>query len=262
MLEYLKNERGFLHKSAFTAFFVDLGNDIVEAIFNPSRGPTASGETSFAGTDIQNLPPGPGTSPGVQVSLTSDILPIDLGGGQPVGFSLAGLGQQLVSDIGIPFLASQILPRTPAIIPVASVGPRVPIDPFGPFPDPVTGRTVGAQQTALVAPMLGGLRAARQGISALLSLAGAKIGRRITRSNAVGLVKRIGLEAAAIALGLSIAEMATVVASAPTRRARGISASDVKRTKRTLRKINSIACQLKDVVGSRSTFGRKKAVCK
>ena len=262
MFEYLKNEKGFLHKSAFTAFFVDLGTDVWQAITNPSPGP--KGGDAFLDPVEQQIelqtPPG-GLSPGVTVDVTK-ILPVGLGGGPPVGFSLANLGQQLISDVAIPFIAASVIPRPAAIMPVSFDTQLGPIDPFGPFTETVQAGS-GVQQVALIRPgMMGGMAAARGAIAAMLKLASAKIGRRITRSSVVSLVKRIGLQAAALALGLSVAEMASIVASAPARRARGISASDVKRTKRTLRKINSIACQLKDTIGTRATFGRKKAVCK
>ena len=263
MFEYLKNEKGFLHKSAFTAFFVDTATEIWEAITNPSPGP--KGGDAFLDPVSQQIelqtPPG-GLSPGITVDVTK-ILPVGLGGGQPVGFSLASFGQQLLTDVGIPFISQAVLGRTPAIMPVSSVRTIGPVDPFGPFVDNMQAGT-GVSQVALRLPgaAVGGFAAARGAISALLKLASMKIGRRMTRASAVSLVKRIGIEAAALALGLSIVEMASIVASAPSRRSRGISASDVKRTKRTLRKINSIACQLKETVGSRASFGRKKAVCK
>lgn len=76
-------------------------------------------------------------------------------------------------------------------------------------------------------------------------------GQFVSRKKAVALAKRVGIEAAALGLGITVLEMAEMVATAPTRRARGISASDIRRTKSTLRKVCTISKQFADVKTAR-----------
>lgn len=83
------------------------------------------------------------------------------------------------------------------------------------------------------------------------------IGRRVTPKNAIRLIKRVGIEAAAVALGITVAELAQYTLEAPSYRRRGISSADIRRTRATLRKIGSIACQVKEVTGA-ANFGRKR----
>ena len=243
-------------------FFVELG----EALINPSPGPR--GDEPFVdpvSRDIElNTPPG-GLDPGITIPADlSTLLPVGYGGTPTVPFSLSSLGQafgrSLITDIGIPFLASRVLPRPPAIMPVSSQ--RVRIDPFGPFPDQAGLSTPAAMRVPLAG--VGALALSARGlIQNLLRRASENIGKRITRKNAIALIKRVGIDAAALALGLSVLEMAQIVASEPSRRMRGISGGDIKRTRRTLRKINNLACTLREFCGSgRTSIGRKRAVCK
>ncbi len=244
----------------------DFFEDIGAALINPSPGPRG-GETFVdpVSRDVElNTPPG-GLEPGITVPADLGlILPIGLGGTPAVPFSLSNLaqsfGRSLVQDIGVPWLASRILPGSPAIMPVSS--DRVRIDPFGPFPDQAGLST----QARLVGPAagVGALALSARGlIQNLLRRASENIGKRITRKNAIALIKRVGIDAAALALGLTVLEMAQIVASEPSRRMRGISGGDIKRTRRTLRKINNLACTLREFCGTgRTSIGRKKAVCK
>ena len=243
-------------------FFVDLG----EAIINPSPGPRG-GEQFVDPVERQaelQTPPG-GLEPGITVPADlSQLLPVGLGGTPTVPFSLSSLGQSfarsLVTDIAVPYLASRILPGSPAIMPV-STSQR--IDPYGAFPDQAG---LSARQVRTVAPLagVGALALSARGlIQNLLRRASENIGKRITRKNAIALIKRVGIDAAALALGLTVLEMAQIVASEPSRRMRGISGGDIKRTRRTLRKINNLACTLREFCGSgRTSIGRKKAVCR
>ena len=243
-------------------FFVE----VYEAIIEPSPGPRG-GEPFVdpVSRDIElNTPPG-GLEPGITVPADlSTLLPVGYGGVLPVPFSLANLGQAfartLVSDIAVPWIASRVLPGNPAIMPVA--GPPQRIDTYGSFPDQAGLSNVAGLRVPLAG--VGALALSARGlIQNLLRRASENIGKRITRKNAISLIKRVGIDAAALALGLTVLEMAQIVASEPSRRMRGISGGDIKRTRRTLRKINNLACTLREFCGSgRTSIGRKKAVCK
>jgi histone H3/H4 len=74
-----------------------------------------------------------------------------------------------------------------------------------------------------------------------------KAGRYFPMAKVKNLVRQVGLDAAAVALGITVADLATSYADAKTtrRRGRGISAADVRRTCRTLGQINRIQAKVK-----------------
>ena len=72
----------------------------------------------------------------------------------------------------------------------------------------------------------------------VLAKAKAATGRRVTRKSLFYAAKHCGLQLAAASHGLTMAELCQVVAMGPPRRrARGISAADLRRTRQTLGKI-------------------------
>lgn len=75
----------------------------------------------------------------------------------------------------------------------------------------------------------------------------------VSRKKAAALAKGIGIDAAAVALGITAVEMAELVLedSKRPRRAKGISGSDIKRTKRTIGTICRITKQFADVKSAR-----------
>ena len=79
-------------------------------------------------------------------------------------------------------------------------------------------------------------------------------GTFISRKKMVALAKRVGIEAAALALGITVVQLAESIATTPTRRRRGISAADIRRTRSTLRKVCVLTNDLKAVTG-------RKRVC-
>lgn len=84
-------------------------------------------------------------------------------------------------------------------------------------------------------------------------------GKYLTNRKVVALAKRIGLEAAAAALGISvlnIAQMIATDASRPTRRRRGITWRELNTTRRTMRRLASMSCY----VSKAPT--RRKASCR
>lgn len=88
-------------------------------------------------------------------------------------------------------------------------------------------------------------------------------GKTVTRKNAVALAKRIGVDAAALALGISAAELASAIAEhhARPRRSRGtITRKDLQTVRRTSRKLNSALCALASI--PRPTVRRAARACK
>lgn len=81
-------------------------------------------------------------------------------------------------------------------------------------------------------------------ITELLGIASEQIGRRITASQVLALVRDLGLAAAALALGLTETQTAQVIAARPRRRRRGITAASIATTRRTIRQVSSIQRQL------------------
>lgn len=88
-------------------------------------------------------------------------------------------------------------------------------------------------------------------------------GKVVSRKNAVALAKRIGVDAAAVALGISAAELASAIAEhhARPRRSRGsITRKDLATVRRTSRKLNSALCALASI--PRPSMRRATRVCK
>lgn len=84
------------------------------------------------------------------------------------------------------------------------------------------------------------------------------VGRRVNRSTIGRLIRAVGPAAAGTALGLSLDELAQMQATSPARRSRGISARDLRRTRRTLRKFSRFNCMIKEACSD----VRKPCSCK
>ena len=86
-------------------------------------------------------------------------------------------------------------------------------------------------------------------------------GRFINRRSVVSIAKRIGIDAAAVGLFITAAEVAELIvedAAAP-RRVRGITGADIRATRRTLGKIRSIERQLSGICPPRRAPARRSA---
>ncbi len=68
--------------------------------------------------------------------------------------------------------------------------------------------------------------------------------KKIVRS-----AKQCGIELAAATFGLTVLQVCFLIAQPPTRRARGISAADLRRTRSTIRKVGNIQRDLKRLSG-------------
>lgn len=123
---------------------------------------------------------------------------------------------------------------------------------------PGTGVSLASQLGAgpLVSSVVRTAAATGGGLVKLAGAAGRSIwkvvlpsGKIVTRKNAVALARRIGLESAAVALGISAVEMAGAIAEESTRRrrGRGITGRDIAVVRRTARKLNSAACALASI---------------
>lgn len=70
-------------------------------------------------------------------------------------------------------------------------------------------------------------------------------GQWVSKKSMIDLAKRIGIDAAALALGITVVELAEAIATQPRRRRRGISAADLRTTRRTIRNVTNIGKDLK-----------------
>lgn len=190
---------------------------------------------------------GPPPSANMPTTMGRTGMPFNLSSFMPQVTGPGGFASQVLREVAIPALAQRFLPRQAAPAP-------------GPAMMPVPASMPGATPTAAGVGAMA--RGAAAGVRMILAKASAWLGRRVTRKNVVALTKRIGIEATAVALGLTIFEVATVIATTPARRARGISAGDVKRTKRTLRKLSSLACNFQEYCSTSKSLPRRKKVCR
>lgn len=91
----------------------------------------------------------------------------------------------------------------------------------------------------------GGNGAGKSQISIILAKARAATGGPVTRNKIIDAAKSCGLELAANTFGLDLREVCMVVVKGRTRRRRGISAADIRRTKRTIGFASKIRKDLK-----------------
>lgn len=82
-------------------------------------------------------------------------------------------------------------------------------------------------------------------ISAILAKARAATGGPVTRNRIIDSAKVCGLEVTAQTFGLAVTEVCMVVVKGRTRRRRGVSAADIRRTKRTIHFASKIRKDLK-----------------
>jgi len=150
---------------------------------------------------------------------------------QPVQFQ----PQQLTSIVPVPF----------------SAGPQrfPPPRDFGTAGFGVQRQRVGfAGPIARMAlPLFGAGVGAGAVISDILQRARENSGQRVTKNRIIDSARACGIELTADTFGLSETDVCKVIVAGRSRRRRGVSAADVRRTKRTLRFVRSIKKDLKAV---------------
>ncbi len=186
------------------------GVDSVVTAFGSAFGGRATAESAFGSGEFGGaFPP---VSTGTSV------------GPQTAAFDATGFGQA----------AGRVITALPQILGRAPIGPVAQI----PF--------LGDRVALPPAPPAGGQRVTKR--QAILSQArffspGATA-KKIVRS-----AKQCGIELAAATFGLTVLQVCFLIAQPPTRRARGISAADLRRTRSTIRKVGNIQRDLKRLSG-------------
>ncbi len=177
----------------------------VESVIGAFGGSPASGITAAQQGALSGGFGGPVTSTGTSV-------------GPPVIDVTGGVGQAGFGGAVIP-AARAVIPR---ILPalgagaIAETGARMLL---GPAPPPRT-QTMTRKQFILATA-----RAFQPGATT----------KKIIRT-----ARQCGIELAAGTFGISITDVCFLISTPPTRRSRGISAADVRRTRATMRKVNAL----------------------
>jgi len=143
----------------------------------------------------------------------------------PISISVGQPSPQFAQ--GRPFAPSSIVPTPLGILaPVARVG--------------------GAIATGLgIASLFSGNGNGKSPISIILAKAREFTGGAVTRNKIIDAAKACGIETAAATFGLDVREICLVVVKGRSRRRRGISAADIRRTKRTIGFASKIRKDLK-----------------
>ena len=110
----------------------------------------------------------------------------------------------------------------------------------------LTGGIVG-QVGRLAGGMFGAGVAAGTIVSEILQRARENSGQRVTKNKIIDSARACGIELTAQTFGISETDVCKVIVAGRSRRRRGVSAADVRRTKRTLRFVRSIKKDLKAV---------------
>lgn len=126
----------------------------------------------------------------------------------------------------------------------------------GPRPTGATGTSIvslgGAVGPQFLGAKMPGLVGGAVGLgvsllSEILFRAKESTGRRVTKREIIQAAKVCGIELAAQSFGLSEIDICRVIAAGAPRRRRGISAADMRRTRSTIRKVNTIRKDLKQL---------------
>ncbi len=156
------------------------------------------------------------------------VVPQDLRGGlPPISSAQAGTSVGPLIDVAVTAIP-------PIIAAVQAVRQNPAVGGFG-TPQIGTGRTSvagrGLQTMTRKQFILATARAANPGATA----------KKIIRS-----ARLCGLELAAVTFGLNVLDVCFLIAQPATRRARGISAADLRRTRATVRKVHNIEADFRE----------------
>ena len=138
-----------------------------------------------------------------------------------------------------------------SIVPVPVNVPRIGFAPSSRLAGGGGTRTLVGGITGSVArgalSMFGAGVAAGSIVSEILQRARENSGQRVTKNKIIDSARACGIELTAQTFGLSESDVCKVIVAGRSRRRRGVSAADVRRTKRTLRFVRSIKKDLKAV---------------
>jgi len=158
--------------------------------------------------------------------------------------ALAVVGRQTSPNVQLP---SQLT----SIVPVPVNVPRISFAPSQRFAGGGGTTTLTGGVATTAARAVGGMFAAGFGagavISDILGRARENSGQRITKNKIIDSARACGIELTANTFGLSESDVCKVIVAGRSRRRRGVSAADIRRTKRTLRFVRSIKKDLKAV---------------
>lgn len=165
-------------------------------------------------------------------------------GGAAIGAAVGGIAQGLdpvrvSSPPGRATAAPALLPPQMAsqTAPTAFSGAANRFGGFQPaalrFPTGVAGGAIGGAAVDAFSSMFGSSGGTT--VSQILKKARANTGGSVTRNNIIAAAKTCGIDTAAATFGLDAREICLIVMKGSSRRRRGISASDIRRTKRVIR---------------------------
>lgn len=192
-------------------------------------------------------------------SFLGSIAPI-VGGifGGPVGAAIGGaVGAGFASQSSAPSVVGRqtapIMQRPQQLTSVVPVPVNVPRVGFAPSrfsggggTQTLTGGIVGGVARGAVS-MFGAGVAAGGIVSEILQRSRESVGRGVTKKKIIAAAKTCGIGLAADSFGISESDVCRVIVSGAGRRRRGISAADVRRTKRTLRFVKKIKADVKSI---------------
>jgi len=188
-------------------------------------------------------------APGIGAAI-GGVLPTLIGGAIGAAFApapqaVAVVGRQTQPSSQFPQQMSSIVPVPQGInISFNGNGRQFGTEGFGVRRQPV-GFVSGAARA--IAPFFGAGVVAGGIVSEILQRARENSGQRVTRNKIIDSARACGIELTANTFGLSESDVCKVIVAGRSRRRRGVSAADVRRTKRTLRFVRSIKKDLKAV---------------
>jgi hypothetical protein len=112
------------------------------------------------------------------------------------------------------------------------------------------GTLAGAVGGLLAGPaveLFGGMFGGQETVGDILAQARQTFGRGVTRNKIIAAAKACGIDQAAATFGISVTQVCKVIVAGGSRRRRGISAADIRRTRRTLRTVKNIRADLKSI---------------
>lgn len=238
----------------FDVYVADEINRITQTIAGdfPISGPTRAPAGIIADQPIQTFQP---TTPATNVSLEETLPDYQPTTGEKImsflGDVFDTLGDIAITGVrsylGAPTTSPALYGAPTSLVPVPAMSGEVAAIERAAGP---VGLALGVTTSAL--SLLGGSGGSSGGISPILAQARANH-RGATRRSIIQAAKHCGIDMAAKSYGLDPEQVCLLVAKGMPRRRGGISASDVRRTRSTLRKIHTI-----DKMMPRKTSYRRK----